>query len=173
MTRTVLLVVACAVLVASVTAGVAKWRADLIATGDQAGANRVLAQWAEQIKAQNEQTEKDNQERTRHAAEIAAQIQALEADRDAARADAAAARGQLREQIARLNARPNPYPVTDAGLAACAGDATTARELLGESASALVDLAAEADRLVVQVTGLQAFARDVCRAGKTLAHHDE
>ena len=70
--------------------------------------------------------------------------------------------------LARLKARPNPYTAGDTGLAACAGEAATARELFGDSAEAYVELAAEADQLRDQVSGLQQFATDVCRAGQTL-----
>ena len=75
----------------------------------------------------------------------------------------------LRAEVARLNSRPDPYPPGDAGLAACAGEARTARELFGESSSAYQELAAEADGLRDQVTGLQDFARTVCRATPTKA----
>jgi hypothetical protein len=53
-------------------------------------------------------------------------------------------------------ARANPASVAgvDAG--------STERELLSEGADALVTLAAEADQLRIQVTGLQAYVSNVC-----------
>ena len=43
-------------------------------------------------------------------------------------------------------------------------EASTARELFGESSSAYQELASEADQLRDQVVGLQDFAHSVCRA---------
>lgn len=152
-----------------IAGGVMHYRASLIAQGDAQGAQRVQKRWDKYIDDQNKQTEKANQERSREAQTITAQIAALTDQRDAARAAADHAQRQLREQIAHLNTRPNPYPLTDAGLAACLGDAAIARELFGESAGAYAGLADSAEELRIQVIGLQAFAHDVCRAGNTLA----
>ena len=69
-----------------------------------------------------------------------------------------------RDEITRLNQRPNPYPAGDTGIAACTREASTARELFGESSSAYQELASEADQLRDQVVGLQDFAHSVCRA---------
>ena len=157
------LVIAAAILGA--IAGVKLWESHLIAKGDAQGAARVQAAWDTQEDARNQATARDNATKFRNLERIAHEDAKREAARAARDAAAAAAVRGLRAEIARLNARPDPYQAGDAGLAACAGEAATARELLGESSGAYQELAAEADQLRDQVIGLQQFARDVCRAG--------
>lgn len=166
MSATVLRAIALALLIAAAIAGVQWWESRLIAQGDAQGAARIQAAWDANEDARSQATARDNAAKFRNAERTAhedAQRQAARAARDAA---AAATVRSLRQQIAQLNSRPDPHPATDAGLAACAREAATARELLGESAGAYQELAAAADQLRDQVTGLQAFARDVCRAGQ-------
>lgn len=69
----------------------------------------------------------------------------------------------LRDEIARLDARPVPE---GAELAAIAGEARAARDLLGRCADAYRQVDARAQELGNQVTGLQAFALEVCKAGR-------
>ena len=69
--------------------------------------------------------------------------------------------GQLRDEIERLNARATP---TDPESAALAGEARTARELLGACSDRYKDVARSADELRDQVSGLQDFAVNVCKA---------
>ena len=157
------LVIAAAILGA--IAGVKLWESHLIAKGDAQGAARVQAAWDAQEDARSQATARDNAIKFRNAERTAHEDAKREAARAARDASAAAAVRGLRAEIARLNARPDPYPAGDAGLAACVGEAATARELLGESSGAYQELAAEADQLRDQVIGLQQFARDVCRAG--------
>ena len=157
------LVIAAAILGA--IAGVKLWESHLIAKGDAQGAARVQAAWDAQEDARSQATARDNAIKFRNLERTAHEDAKREAARAARDAAAAAAVRGLRAEIARLNARPDPYPAGDAGLAACAGEAATARELLGESSGAYQELAAEADQLRDQVIGLQQFARDVCRAG--------
>lgn len=157
------LVIAAAILGA--IAGVKLWESHLIAKGGAQGAARVQAAWDAQEDARSQATAHDNATRFRNLERTAHEDAKREAARAARDASAAAAVRGLRAEIARLNARPDPYPAGDAGLAACAGEAATARELLGESSGAYQQLAAEADGLRDQVIGLQQFARDVCRAG--------
>ena len=157
------LVIAAAILGA--IAGVKLWESHLIAKGDAQGATRVQAAWDAQEDARSQATARDNAIKFRNAERTAHEDAKREAARAARDAAAAAAVRGLRAEIARLNARPDPYQAGDAGLAACAGEAATARELLGESSGAYQQLAAEADGLRDQVIGLQQFARDVCRAG--------
>ena len=76
-------------------------------------------------------------------------------------ADADRAADSLRDQIERLNARPAP---SDPESAAVAGEARTARELLGACSDRYKDVARAADELRDQVTGLQDFAASVCKA---------
>ena len=153
------------VLICAAILGVKAWESRLISKGDARGAARVQAAWDAQENARNAATARDNAAKFRNAERTAHEDAQREAARRARDAAAAAAVRGLRAEIARLNARPDPYPAGDAGLAACAGEAATARELLGESSGAYQQLAEEADGLRDQVIGLQQFARDVCRAG--------
>ena len=151
---------ACALIV-----GAKAIQSHLIAKGDEQGAARVQAAWNAQEEARNQATARDNATKFRNAERIAHEDAQREAARRARDAAAAAAVRGLRAEIARLNARPDPYPAGDTGLAACTGEARAARELFGESAGAYQELAAEADGLRDQVIGLQYFALTVCRAG--------
>lgn len=156
---------ASALLLAAAVWGALTWRAHLVATGDAQGAARVQAAWDSQERTRNEATARDNATRFRNAERSADEDAKREAVRLARNAAAAATVRGLRADVARLNSRPDPYAAGDAGLAACAREAATARELLGESSGAYQELAAEADQLRDQVTGLQDFAHNVCRAG--------
>lgn len=156
--------IALAVLICAAIYGAKRWEAHLVARGDAQGAARVQAAWDRQEAERSEATARDNATRFRNAERIAhedAERTAARAARDAAAA--AAVRG-LRAEIARLAARPGPYPAGDAGLAACAREAATARELLGEGSGRYLAVAAAADGLRDQVVGLQAFVHRVCRA---------
>ena len=153
--------------IAAAIVGVKFWQSHLISQGDAQGAARVQAAWDAQENARNAATARDNATKFRNAERLAHEDAKREAARRARDAAAAAAVRSLHTEIARLNSRPDPYPAGDAGLVACAGEARTARELFGESAGAYQELAAEADGLRDQVTGLQSFARHVCGAGKT------
>lgn len=140
----------------------------LTAQGDAQGADRVQKAWDAQEHLRSQVTAAGNALRQRNAEKVAHEQTQREAASQAAADSAAASLRSLRAELARLKARPNPYPAGDAGLAACAGEAATARELFGESAEAFVELAAEADQLRDQVIGLQQFTSSVCNAGKPL-----
>ena len=157
------------VLICAAILGVKAWESRLISKGDVRGAARVQHAWDTQERDRNEATARDNATKFRNAERVAHEDAQREAARRARDAAAAAAVRSLRAEVARLNSRPDPYPPGDAGVAACAGEARTARELFGESSSAYQELAAEADGLRDQVTGLQDFARTVCRATPTEA----
>lgn len=88
-----------------------------------------------------------------------------EKDRLLAARSAAARRSDagLRDEIARLNARPIP---SNPELAAAVEEARTARELLGACSERYTELARQADELRDQVIGLQRFATDICHAGE-------
>lgn len=161
--------IAMGLLVCAAIVGVKAWESHLIGKGDARGAARVQADWDTQENARNAATARDNATKFRNAERTAHEDAKREAARLARDAAAASVVRGLRDEITRLNQRPNPYPAGDAGLAACAGEARTARELFGESAAAYSELAATADRLRDQVTGLQDFARTVCRATPTEA----
>ena len=158
---------AIAVAIAAAIAGVNFWQSHLVNKGDAQGATRVQAAWDAQEAARNASTARDNATKFRNAERTAHEDAQRETARRANAVAAATAVRSLHAEIARLNSRPHPYPATDAGLAACAGEATTARELFGESSGAYQELAAEADGLRDQVTGLQDFAHAVCRAGQS------
>lgn len=152
--------------VAAAIVGVKLWQSHLISQGDARGAARVQHAWDTQENARNAATARDNAIKFRNAERTAHEDAKRKAARLVRAAAAAAAVRGLHAEIARLNSRPDPYPAGDAGLAACAGEAATARELFGESAGAYQELAGEADELRDQVAGLQDFAANVCRAGQ-------
>lgn len=157
--------IAIGVLICAAILGIEAWESHLISKGDVRGAARVQAAWDTQENARNAATARDNATKFRNAERTAHEDAQREAARRARDAAALAAVRSLHTEIARLNSRPNPYQPGDAGIAACAGEARAARELFGESSGAYQELAAEADGLRDQVTGLQDFARTVCRAG--------
>lgn len=69
---------------------------------------------------------------------------------------------RLRDLLAtRAASHPAADPAPSAGTDAAA---CTERELLGEGAGHLAELAAEADRLTATVSGLQGYIRGVCTA---------
>ena len=152
------------VLICAAILGVKAWESRLISKGDARGAARVQHAWDAQENARNAATARDNATKFRNAERLAHEDAQREAARRARDAAAAAAVRGLRAEVARLNQRPHPYPANDAGLAACACEAATARELLQDSAAAYSDVAAAADGLRDQVAGLQDFVRGVCRA---------
>lgn len=156
--------IAAALLFAAALWGVLAWRSQLVATGDTRGAARVQAAWDAQENARNAATARDNATKFRNAERTAHEDAQRAAARRARDVAAAAAVRSLRNEVARINSRPRPYQAGDSGLAACAGEAASARELFGESAAAYSELAATADELRDQVTGLQDFARTVCGA---------
>ncbi len=156
--------IAVGLLICAAIVGVKAWESHLIAKGDARGAARVQADWDTQENARNAATARDNATKFRNAERTAHEDAKREAARLARDAAAASAVRGLRDEITRLNQRPNPYPAGDTGIAACTREATTARELFGESSSAYQELASEADQLRDQVVGLQDFAHSVCRA---------
>lgn len=109
-------------------------------------------------KAESEARAKEREMRTQvdRIAENAAKKQTVLAARVAA-ADIVV--GRLRDEITRLNSRPAP---SDPATAAIAGEARTARELLGACAERYKAVARDTDELRDQVTGLQDFSITVC-----------
>ena len=144
--------------------GVKIWEGHLIAKGDAQGASRVQAAWDRQEAERSAATTADNLAKFRNAEKVANDTAQRETERQARDAAAAVVVRGLRDQVAHLNARPDPYAAGHAGLAACAREATTARELFAESAGAFAQLAAEADGLRDQVIGLQEFVATVGQA---------
>lgn len=69
----------------------------------------------------------------------------------------------LRDQIYAL---PTPSPGSNPPAPGRANAASIEKQLLGECAAALVEVAADADFLAAQLLGLQAYAKNVCVASK-------
>lgn len=67
-------------------------------------------------------------------------------------------RDRLRIALTNREREASANPASSAGVDA----GSTERKLLGESADALVTLAADADQLRIQVTGLQTYVSNVC-----------
>lgn len=163
-----------ALLLAAIGAVVAAWSAltaYYVHQGDVKGAARVQGRWDAQVKVDQAETLRlqqqanaelllkvRNSERNAHEQNIR---MAATARRDAA---ARAAVSSLRSTIDALNQRDVSSPNADPGAAGLAADAALARELLGSCSEAYRELAKAADGLRDQVTGLLADANDVCRA---------
>lgn len=123
-----------------------------------------LAQYREDVaqntqKAESEAHAKEQAMRNQveRIAKNAANQQAELATRVAGTASVAAS---LRNEIARLNASE---ATTSTNVAAIAGQASIARELLGSCTEEYRDVAQRADELRDQVTGLQDYAMSVCK----------
>lgn len=155
-----------AFVVAAIASAVMLVRAHWIGVGQA----RIQARWDAQKVVDDAETLR--RERQANAEQLArfknAERNADEqANREAARSQRDAALGRrlagLRATIAALNRRPLPAPSDDAGVAALAGEAATARELLGRCSERYRTVASAADELRDQVIGLQADAATVCR----------
>ncbi len=133
--------------------------------GSKAGADRIRAQWnAERqvLAEQNAAAEKAARAEENRRADEAQAVIEEQARRETLSRDRAARAERtvvgLRNEVARLNARPAP---SDAQAAGFAHEARVARELLGACTKEYGDLAAAADGLRDQVTGLQQWVRHV------------
>lgn len=167
-----------AALVLAVVLGVRAWNAHLVALGDAQGAQRVKVQWdvadlrRDQTQAEaNEQAALEQALRERQAREQdqAKQREAERIARDQANREAtlrnavsaADARNRsLHTTIAQLNADAAARlsgPAASACTAADIDAATTARTALAACSSRYTAVAATADQLSVQVTGLLDF----------------
>jgi hypothetical protein len=123
------------------------------------GSKSTQAEWDKQIAVQTQErlaaeqsARKEEQRRAEESRRVVDELAQREA---VSRTRAAAAERtvvSLRNEVARLNARPAPGNAEAAGYA---NEARVARELLGACGKEYGDLAAEADGLRDQVTGLQ------------------
>lgn len=178
-------ILAAVVLALAAVLAVHAWNAHLVAVGDAQGAERVRTEWATaEAKRRADELQAWAQAAQRQArAEAAArddeqakQIQAERIAREQVQREGAlrAALGRadarnrsLLDTIDRLNAQhasgADDVPGTgqDAGAASLIDAARTARELLGSCSRRYAAVAADADRLAIQVTGLQDFVRTV------------
>jgi hypothetical protein len=159
---------ACALAIAL---AVVSWRQYVFGLGVAAGAARVQAAWDEAAAAaaaQRSQAEAqaraDELIQARNAERIADEHARREVDLQARAARADARLRSLLDTIHGLAARPDDLPAAGAhaGAAAGAGDAAIARQLLGACAGRYAAVAADADRLRAQVTGLQRFVATAC-----------
>lgn len=133
--------------------------------GYHMGAKGVKADWEKQIAVQTQERlaaeQSARKEEQRRAEESRRVVDELAQHEAVSRARAVAAErtaDSLRNEIARLNARPAPANAEAAGYA---HEASIARELLGSCGKEYRDLAAEADGLRDQVVGLQDWASHV------------
>lgn len=138
--------------------------------GHKAGANSVQVKWDAERLALAEQTAKDEQAARAEEKRRAEQAQAVledqmrrEALARARAADLERSAVSLRNEIARLNARPAPGNAEAAGFA---HEARVARELFGACTNEYGSLAATADGLRDQVIGLQQWVRQVTQGGQ-------
>lgn len=174
MKQNLALIVAVLAVLAGVVIGVDHWSKSLIAKGDAQGAERVQAAWGDaerkralQLVADQEQARRDEAEKQRKSEEIAHEQAQREAALQLRVARSTAAHRGLLDTIADLNARNAELSEAagDARLAGVAREAALARELLGQCSSRRREVAAAAEGLRDQVTGLQAWATTVCKAG--------
>lgn len=144
-------------LAVAVLAGIGGWELrDL----RQADADRQAAQaLADAVQA----ARTEEQAKTIAAERIANDHATRQKDTLARAAAAERAVRELRDEIAALNSRPTPE---DPGAAAAAREASAARNLLGECAGRYRAVDERAQQLGDQVTGLQEFVAEVCRAGR-------
>jgi hypothetical protein len=174
MKQNLALIVAVLAVLAGVVIGVDHWSKSLVAKGDAQGAERVQAAWGDaerkralQLVADQAKARRDEAEKQRKSEEIAHAQAQRETELQARLDRSTAARRSLLDTIAALDARNAELSGTagDPRLAGVAEEARLARELLGQCAGRYGAVAAAADALRDQVTGLQAFATTVCKAG--------
>lgn len=133
--------------------------------GNKAGADRIRVQWSAERQAVADQRAKEEQAARAEEKRRAEQAQVVledQARREALARDRAVRAERtvvgLRDEVARLNARPAPSDTKAAGFA---HEARVARELLGACTKEYGSLAAAADSLRDQVTGLQQWVSHV------------
>ena len=139
------------------------WQQHLVAKGDTQGAARVYAEWngMELKRLAAEKTRKEQAKQLE--AERVANDQAVREEKSRRALVAAEQRNRgLLNTIAQLNARAAdradvPSTSTATSVATGAGEAATARELLGRCSTRYSELAGSADELRDQVVGLQDF----------------
>ena len=173
-----------------VVMGIKTWNAHLIAHGDAQGALRVQTLWdtaearrkadekeaalramAQQAQAQA-QVRAQEQAKQQEAERIAREQAQREQQLQGALAAATTSNRSLHTTIAQLNANAAALadvPGTSTGACAAPGSdaAATARELLGACSQRYAAVAAAADQLGGQVTGLQDYVRATAQAQAT------
>lgn len=155
-----------AALLAAAAFGVAQLRAHWVAAGEQ----RVQARWdqatalaAQQAASAAQAQSREDLARFRNSERNANEQDRLERGRNDRLAAAGAESDRLRVALAERDAAASGVPQTgDPGAAAFAREASTARELFGRCQARYLAVAASAEELRDQVTGLQADAA-MCR----------
>ncbi|MDF1486716.1 DUF2514 domain-containing protein [Ramlibacter sp. H39-3-26] len=189
-------VIAAVVLTLAVVLGVRAWNVHLIALGDAQGAERVRGEWhlaetkrsAELMQAEAEAgrrralaetlAREDEQAKQIQAERIAREQAQREGALRAAVGRADARNRSLFDTIAELNAQlahggnDMPGTIKIADTSTIVDAARTARELLASCSSRYAAVAAEADRLGNQVSGLQDFVRTVVPNAQEPISHD-
>ena len=128
------------------------------ANGYRLELSRVRAEAAQATLASEQQARAREQNLRQQVERIATHAVQRQNDRDRLLAAAQRSNASLRDTIASLNSRPAP---ADPGAASYAHEAQAARELLGACAQDYRAMAATADELTDQVTGLQEYAASV------------
>lgn len=156
-----------AAVLAALAAGAAAVRSHLIDVGEQ----RVQTRWDAQKAVDQAKTLELERERSaeqlikfRNAERISDEQTKLEAARLRRIANGDAVADSLRNTIDRLNRRDVSTAAGDPRSVALAEEAATARQLFGSCTERYRGLAAQADGLRDQVSGLQDDALLVCRA---------
>lgn len=121
---------------------------------ERAAWNQERAVLATQYAAAEKAARTEEKRRADEAQTIADKLAVAQAATAARAAVAERTAHGLRDTIAGLNSRPLPDAPSCPALAGHAGEARVARELLGDCAASYSGLAADADRLRDQVTGL-------------------
>lgn len=135
----------------------------------RSGKATVRAQWDKDIAVRAEAALKAEQEARAKEQALAkarqqTEVKYVEEKRKAAVA-ASAAKSELDRLRDAIAAAPGcPAPADPSAATRAAGAARLELELLGNCATALTDLAAEADRLETRIVGLQTYVRNVCLA---------
>jgi len=123
--------------------------------------DRIEKHHAEQLRRAEAEARSREQAMQTNAERIASELEKTNARlADQSAAATRSARG-LRDEVTRLNARPAP---TCPESAAIFVEASTARDLLATCADEYRSVAQDADRLSLQVTALQDWATNVCKA---------
>lgn len=132
------------------------------------GKTKTQAQWQKDVAQRTIKALQAEQAARKREQDLAAERQKLEEkyvnDKKRAAVAAAGAQSELDRLRNEIRAAAGRAACQDPGSPARANGAVVATELLGECATALLDMGKEADRLKSIVGGLQNYARAVCLA---------
>jgi hypothetical protein len=123
--------------------------------------DRIEKHHAEQLRRAEVQARAREQGMQANAERIASELEKTNARLSNQSAAATRSARGLRDEVTRLNARPAPACPESATVFV---EASTARDLLATCADEYRAVAQDADRLSLQVTALQDWATNVCKA---------